>query len=200
MHMLKATVKGRGVVGKSGHVPDENGRSPKVLIIDAEQSLPDIQRLAAETGLQESEDILYISAPDGLDLAEGSHDALEVEEIMEEHKPDILVIDPLYKVARIDSNDEREAVNLMRLFDRWRTDPLYSYGGKGFAFVMPVHTRKGLKTQQGGQPSMDDIFGSGAFSRGAEIILGLRRPGPGFARMYVWKHRPGSWTPAFTTI
>jgi KaiC/GvpD/RAD55 family RecA-like ATPase len=183
MHMLKAVVNGGEFLGEQG-VGEVEGRRPKILIIDAEQSLPDIQRLADETGLQGSEDILYISAPDGLDLAEGSHDAAEVEEILEEERPDILVVDPLYKAARIDSNDERQAVDLMRLFDRWRA-------AYGFAFVMPVHTRKGLKTQQGGQPSMDDIFGSGAFSRGAEIILGLRRPGPGFARLYIWKHRPG---------
>lgn len=184
MHMLKAVLTGGGFLGEAG-VGEIDGRRPRILIIDTEQSLPDIQRLADETGLAESEDIKYITAPDGLDLVEGSHDAAEVEEILEKERPDILVIDPLYKAARIDSNDERQAVDLMRLFDRWRAE-------YGFAFVMPVHTRKGLKTQQGGnQPSMDDIFGSGAFSRGAEIILGLRRPGPGFARLYIWKHRPG---------
>lgn len=183
MHMLKAVLDGSTFLDEEG-VGEIDGRRPRILIIDAEQSLPDIQRLADETGLTDSEDIHYITAPDGLDLAEGSHDAAEVEEILEEMRPDILVVDPLYKAARIDSNDERQAVDLMRLFDRWRAE-------YGFAFVMPVHTRKGLKTQQGGQPSMDDIFGSGAFSRGAEIILGLRRPGPGFARLYIWKHRPG---------
>jgi hypothetical protein len=183
MHMLKAVVSGGSFLDEQG-AGEIDGQRPKILIIDAEQSLPDIQRLADETGLTDSEDIHYITAPDGLDLAEGSHDAAEVEEILEELRPDILCVDPLYKAARIDSNDERQAVDLMRLFDRWRA----TYG---FAFIMPVHTRKGLKTQQGGQPSMDDIFGSGAFSRGAEIILGLRRPGPGFARLYIWKHRPG---------
>jgi len=183
MHMLKSVLTGSEFLGEEG-VGWIGERRPKILIIDAEQSLPDIQRLADECGLTDSEDLKYISAPDGLDLAEGSHDAAEVEEILEEERPDILVVDPLYKAARIDSNDERQAVDLMRLFDRWRAE-------YGFAFVMPVHTRKGLKTQQGGQPSMDDIFGSGAFSRGAEIILGLRRPGPGFARLYIWKHRPG---------
>ena len=183
MWMLRAVVTGEGFLGEKG-VGEVEGRRPTVLIIDAEQSLPDVQRLADETGLGESEDIHYIMVPDGMHLGEGTHDAAEVEEILDEIKPDILVIDPAYKIASIDSNNEREVVDLMRLLDRWRA-------AHGFALVMPVHTRKGLKQQQGGQPSMDDIFGSGAFSRGAEIILGLRRPGPGFARMYVWKHRPG---------
>ncbi len=191
MWMLRATLMGEQFLGEEG-IGEVEGRRPKVLIIDAEQSLPDIQRLAQETGLTECEDIKYITAPDGLDLAEGSHDAAEVEEILEAEKPDILVVDPLYKAARIDSNDERQAVDLMRLFDRWRTDPRLSADGKGFAFVMPVHTRKGMKTPQGSAGfSMDDIFGSGAFSRGAEVILGLRRPGPGYSRLHIFKHRPG---------
>ena len=191
MWMLRAALMGEEFLGETG-IGEVEGRRPKVLIIDAEQSLPDIQRLAQETGLTDCEDIKYITAPDGLDLAEGSHDAAEVEEILEAEKPDILVVDPLYKAARIDSNDERQAVDLMRLFDRWRTDPNLSAGGKGFAFVMPVHTRKGMKTPQGSAGfSMDDIFGSGAFSRGAEIILGIRRPGPGYSRLHIFKHRPG---------
>lgn len=185
MWMLRSILYGENFLDEKGVGPDENGKRPTVLIIDAEQSLPDIQRLAEETGLGDCSDILYCSAPDGLDLGEGTHDAAEVEEILEEHRPDILVVDPLYKAARIDSNDERQAVDLMRLFDRWRA----TYG---FAFVMPVHTRKGMKTPQGSSGfSMDDIFGSGAFSRGAEVILGLRRPGPGYSRLHVFKHRPG---------
>jgi hypothetical protein len=185
MWMLRAVLHGEDFLGEQGIGADREGRRPKVLIIDAEQSLPDIQRLAEETGLTDSEDIVYCSVPDGLDLMEGSHDAAEVEEIIEEIRPDIVVVDPLYKAARIDSNDERQAVDLMRLFDRWRA----TYG---FAFVMPVHTRKGMKTPQGSAGfSMDDIFGSGAFSRGAEVILGLRRPGPGYSRLHIFKHRPG---------
>jgi len=185
MWMLRAVLHGEDFLGEQGIGADREGRRPKVLIIDAEQSLPDIQRLAEETGLTDSEDIVYCSVPDGLDLMEGSHDAAEVEEIIEEIRPDIVVVDPLYKAARIDSNDERQAVDLMRLFDRWRA----TYG---FAFVMPVHTRKGMKTPQGSAGfSMDDIFGSGAFSRGAEVILGLRRPGPGYSKLHIFKHRPG---------
>ena len=82
-------------------------------------------------------------------------------------RPDVVVVDPAYKVASIDSNSEREVVDLMRLFDRWRAE-------YGFAFIMPVHTRKGDKKNPGGQPTLDDIFGSGAFSR-----LGIDFTDPG---------------------
>lgn len=184
MWILRSIIEGEDFLGWNGIGPDENGKKPTVLIIDAEQSVPDIQRLANETGMVDSENIHYISVPDGLHLGESTDDALQVERIIEQLRPDVLVVDPAYKVAAIDSNSEREVVDLMRLFDRWRAE-------YGFAFVMPVHTRKGDKKAPGGQPTLDDIFGSGAFSRGAEVILGLRQGEPGWSRMYVWKHRPG---------
>lgn len=184
MHMVKSIVNGTEFLDYEGLGPDEDGRRPQVLIIDAEQSLPDIQRLAEECGLTESGDVHYIMTPDGLDLGEGTHDAAEIEEVIAEIKPDVLVLDPLYKSHRGDSNDERAAVDFMRLLDRWRA----TYG---FALILPVHTRKGSKQNPSTKPSMDDIFGSGAFARGAEIIFGLRQGEPGFSRLYVWKHRPG---------
>lgn len=184
MWMVRCIIEGEEFLGYQGIGPDEDGEKPTVLIIDAEQSVPDIQRLANETGMGQSENIHYISVPDGLHLGESSDDALQVERIIEHLRPDVLIVDPAYKVAAIDSNSEREVVDLMRLFDRWRAE-------YGFAFVMPVHTRKGDKKNPGGHPTLDDIFGSGAFSRGAEVILGLRQGEPGYSRMYVWKHRPG---------
>jgi hypothetical protein len=72
----------------------------------------------------------------------------------------------------------------MRLLDRWRSE-------YGFALILPVHTRKGSKQTPDAAPTMDDIFGSGAFARGAEIIFGLQQKSPGFSRLHVWKHRPG---------
>lgn len=186
MHMIKSIVRGEEFLGYDGLGPDGEGRAPQILIIDAEQSLPDIQRLAEECELTESRDIHYIMAPDGLDLAEGSHDAAEIEEVLADLKPDVLVLDPLYKSHRGDSNDEREAVDFMRLLDRWRAE-------YGFALILPVHTRKGSKQTPDAMPTMDDIFGSGAFARGAEIILGLQQTNPetGYCKMFVWKHRPG---------
>ena len=184
MWMIRAIVTGEMFLDWQGIGPDEEGNSPTVLIVDAEQSIPDIQRLADETGLENCSDIHYLHVPDGLHLGDSSDDALQLERIVEQLRPDVVVVDPAYKVASIDSNNEREVVDLMRLFDRWRDE-------YGFAFIMPVHTRKGDKKNPGGQPTLDDIFGSGAFSRGAEVILGLRMGEPGYSRMYVWKHRPG---------
>jgi hypothetical protein len=184
MWMMRAIIEGTGFIDWAGIGPDEDGKKPTVLIIDAEQTIPDIQRLAKEIGMEDSEQIQYLAVPDGLNLGESTNDALQVERIIEQMRPDVLVVDPLYKVAAIDSNNEQEAVSLMKLFDRWRAE-------YDFAFVMPVHTRKSDKKNPGNAPTLDDIFGSGAFSRGAEVILGLRQGDPGFSRMFVWKHRPG---------
>lgn len=184
MWMMRAIVEGEGFLDWKGIGPDEDGKKPTILIIDAEQTIPDIQRLAKEIGMEDSDQIQYIAVPDGLNLGESTNDALQVERIIEQMRPDVLVVDPLYKVASIDSNNEQEAVGLMKLFDRWRTE-------YDFAFVMPVHTRKGDKKNPGNAPTLDDIFGSGAFSRGAEVILGLRQGEPGWSRLFVWKHRPG---------
>ncbi|MEK9806296.1 MAG: AAA family ATPase [Euryarchaeota archaeon] len=184
MWMIRAIVKGEMFLDWQGIGPDEEGKPPTILIVDAEQSIPDIQRLADETDMHDCADVHYLHVPDGLHLGDSSSDALQLERIVEQMRPDVVVVDPAYKVASIDSNNEREVVDLMRLFDRWRDE-------YGFAFIMPVHTRKGDKKNPGGQPTLDDIFGSGAFSRGAEVILGLRMGEPGYSRMYVWKHRPG---------
>ena len=184
MWMVRAIVKGEGFLDFRGIGPDEDEREPVVLIVDAEQSIPDIQRLAAETGLEDSESIYYIHVPDGLQLGDSTNDAIELERAIESLRPDVVIVDPAYKVASIDSNNEREVVDLMRLFDRWRAE-------YGFAFIMPVHTRKSDKKNPGGTPALDDIFGSGAFSRGAEVILGLKAVQSGYSELYVWKHRPG---------
>jgi len=184
MWMVKAIIDGDAFLGYKGIGPDEDGKKPIILIIDAEQSVPDIQRLALETGMVGSEHVHYISVPDGMHLGDGTPDSVQLEQIIALLRPDVLIVDPAYKVASIDSNNERDVVDLMRLFDRWRTE-------YGFAFVMPVHTRKGDSKAQGGNPTLDDIFGSGAFSRGAEVILGIRQLEPGLSRLYIWKHRPG---------
>jgi hypothetical protein len=73
---------------------------------------------------------------------------------------------PVYKLHRGDSNDERAAVDLMRRFDRWRE--LY-----GFGLLTEVHLRK--PPPQGARLTIHDFFGSSAYTRGAEVVLGLQR-------------------------
>jgi hypothetical protein len=105
----------------------------------------------------------------------------EVERTLEQGEYTLVVADPLYKLHTGDSNDEREAVDLMRRFDGWRER-------FGFALLLPVHCRKPVP---GMKFSIHDLFGSSAYVRGAEVVLGLRRVNDGYAKLHFLKDRDG---------
>ena len=111
------------------------------------------------------------------DAAEAERDALarRVEALRASVKP-------LYKAHQGDSNDERAMVDMMRRLDRWRDE-------HGFCLVIPMHLRK--MDPRATDPTMDDIFGSGGLTRGAEVVLGLRKNAPGRSTLYFWKDRDG---------
>jgi hypothetical protein len=92
-----------------------------------------------------------------------------------------VLCDPLYKLHAGDSNAEREAVDLMRRFDAWREQ-------LRFALLLPVHCRKPVP---GLRFSIHDLFGSSAYVRGAEVVLGLQRVRDGYARLHFLKDRDG---------
>jgi hypothetical protein len=69
----------------------------------------------------------------------------------------------------------------MRKLDAWRSE-------FGFALLLPVHLRKPIP---GERFSIHDVFGSSAYTRGAEVVLGLRRVSNGFAELHFFKDRDG---------
>src|SRR5215208_2454778 len=69
----------------------------------------------------------------------------------------------------------------MKRFDRWRE-------AFRFALVLPVHCRKPVP---GMKFSIHDLFGSSAYVRGAEVVLGLRRASDGYAKLHFLKDRDG---------
>jgi len=69
----------------------------------------------------------------------------------------------------------------MLRFDRWREE-------LRFAFVLPVHLRK---PPVGAKFSLNEFFGSGAYTRGAEVCLGLERVSDGYSRLHFFKDRDG---------
>lgn len=158
------------------------GCGGRVLIVDVEQGERTIKRRLREADLAQSESVDYLRAPDGLRLDSDEGEVAEVERIIAEGGYALVVPEPLYKLHSGDSNDERHAVDLMRRFDAWRE--LY-----GFALLLTTHVRK--RQPQSGKFSMDDLFGSGAYLRGAEIVLGLQRTRPGAARLHIFKDRDG---------
>ena len=92
-----------------------------VLIVDLEQGIRSIKRTLREAGLADREDVLYVAAPDGLALDADKDHRAELERVVDEHRPDVVVLDPYYKAHRGDANEERPVVDLMRYLDGLRS-------------------------------------------------------------------------------
>jgi hypothetical protein len=156
----------------------------RALYIDAEQGLRTVKRRLREARL-ELDALDYLRVPDGLDLNHSPEEVAAMEDVLERGRYSLVLADPLYKLHRGDSNDEREAVDLMRRLDGWRER-------YGFALVLPVHCRK---PPMRGTFTIHDLFGSSAYLRGAEVVLGLRRIRAGEGRLYFFKDRDGDLPP-----
>jgi energy-coupling factor transporter ATP-binding protein EcfA2 len=157
------------------------GGGGRALIIDAEQGLKTIKRRLREAGLAESEQIHWLRVPDGLALNSNDQHAGALEAVFDSEEYTLVVADPLYKLHTGDSNAEREAVDLMKRFDAWRDR-------YGFALVLPVHCRKPMV---GAKFTMHEFFGSSAYLRGAEVVVGLQRLSDGYSRLHFFKDRDG---------
>jgi hypothetical protein len=153
----------------------------RALFIDAEQGLRTVKRRLREARLDSLDSLDYLRVPDGLALTHLQAEIGAMEDVLAEGNYALVMADPLYKLHRGDSNDEREAVDLMRRLDAWREQ-------FGFALVLPVHCRK---PPMRGQFTIHDLFGSSAYLRGAEVVLGLRRIKPGEGTLYYFKDREG---------
>lgn len=180
LRMLGAIVAGEPMLGYTGA-----GVGP-VLVLDLEQGIRSIKRGLREAGLDESDDVLYVSAPDGLALDQDPAHLAALNAALSDHHPVALLLDPYYKAHRADDpNAERNIVDLMRQLDALRV--IYQ-----FALLLPAHPRKAAPDQHGSRRlTIHDVAGSGAVTRGAEIVLGLERLGTGYARLRYLKDRDG---------
>lgn len=161
------------------------GAGGRALVIDLEQGLRTVKRRLRETGLAESDRVDYVRVPDGLALDRDHAQQDGLAEILRSGGYSVVLLDPLYKAHRGDSLDERAIVDLMRLLDRWREQ-------YGFGLILPAHTRK--KLEPSAKLTIDDIFGSSATVRGAEIVVGIQRLASGFSRLHWFKDRDGDDT------
>jgi AAA domain len=175
LQIVRAVVLGRELLNWRG------AGVVRALVLDAEQGLKTIKRRLAEAGLADSELVDYVRVPDGLELDSNEEHVAEVERLVAGGGYALVCADPLYKLHAGDSNAEREAVDLMRRFDAWRE-------AYRFALLLPVHCRK---PQPGTRFSIHDLFGSSAYVRGAEVVLGLQRTGDGAALLHWLKDRDG---------
>lgn len=175
LQMLTAFIDQREFLGWKG----AGGRA---LVIDAEQNLRTVKRRLREAELKNTDAVDYLRVPDGLSLDVDASQAAQIEALLTKGNYDVVVADPLYKLHRGDSNEERSAIDLMRQFDRWREE-------QGFALMLLHHRRK---SQIGSKKlSLDDAFGSSAYMRGAEVILGLQLLRPHVSRLSFLKDREG---------
>ena len=167
-----------------GHQAAEPSGQP-ALVVDLEQGLRTIKRVLRESGLDERDDLLYVSCQDGLALDTSNEHLNELRRIIEEHRPVVVALDPFYKAHRGDANEERAVVDLMRVLDGLRAE-------FGFALILPAHPRKDVVTSNGPRKlTLHDVAGSGAITRGAELVLGLERLSHGSARLRILKDRDG---------
>jgi hypothetical protein len=159
-----------------------------LLVVDLEQGIRSIKRTNREAGLAERDDVFYVVVPDGLALDADEEHKSELERVIAEIRPAIVVLDPYYKAHRGESNEERGVVDLMRYLDGLRTR-------YGFALIVPAHPRKDQTGRDGPRKlKLDDVAGSGAVTRGAEVVVALERLSHGYARLRVLKDRDGDLT------
>lgn len=102
---------------------------------------------------------LKLDQPQGLNL---------LDSYLTEYKPQLLIIDPLYKVV---------SGNLLTVLDMQRViDALDTLIGKhGISIVVISHTRKGMMDM--GEWGSDDLVGSFVFSAWADTVLKVERRG-----------------------
>jgi AAA domain len=158
-----------------------------VLVVDLEQGIRSIKRKLAESQLADREDLFYVAAPDGLALDSDEEHRGELERILDEVQPEIVLLDPYYKAHRGDSNEERGVVDLMRYLDGLRAR-------YGFALILPAHPRKAPPGTGVRKLTLDDVAGSGGVTRGAELVFALERLAHGVARLRILKDRDGDLT------
>lgn len=173
--MLAAIVNGQELLGWSG------AGQCRALVVDLEQGLRTIKRRLREANLHDNDNIDVVRAPDGLSLDKELGDRMALQNVLE-NGYDVVLADPHYKMHRGESNEERATVDLMRQLDAWRDH-------YGFALILPAHNRKTLDPTA--KLTIDDVFGSSALVRGAEIVLGIKLVSDGYSRLYFFKDRDG---------
>jgi hypothetical protein len=181
LQMLAAILRGDPMLQWKGA-----GVGP-VLVVDLEQGIRSIKRGIREAGLEDDERLLYVTVPDGLALDQDRDHLIALSETLAVHKPVVVLLDPFYKAHRAEEpNAERPIIDLMRLLDSLRT-------AFGFALIMPAHPRKDVGGAKDGarKLTIHDVAGSGAVTRGAEIVIAVERMGHGYARLRYLKDRDG---------
>jgi hypothetical protein len=186
MRIIRAVVLREKFLEWKGQLDDA-----RALVLDLEQGRRSIKRSLRQAGLDETDRVDYVAIPDGLSIDHHEQQQEWLYEQLQIGSYSVVMFDPLYKLHDGDANDEQAMVRLMKLIDGWRSE-------FGFSLLLPAHLRKSDKSGRS-KPTMDDIAGSQAFVRGAEVVLGLEllsgipegSDAIGKSRLFFWKDRDG---------
>lgn len=148
----------------------DDGAPYRVLVIDCEQSDRTVKKRLREAGIQDLEYCHYWLIPEGLDISNPAMvDYQVLETALVDLKPDVVVIDPLFKMHKGDPNDAKLAAMVMSAVDNWRAT--YNFG-----LIIPVHVRKLASGQAANRKiSLSDVYGAGTWTWGSEVVVGIER-------------------------
>ena len=198
MDMVRAIVSGEQFLGWRG-----SGGS--ALVVDLEQDIGTAQRRVGESWFRaryvhgESDlaklmgdepvfaDSAYCAWGEGLDLAIDGPDRQALGMLIEQRKPSIVVIDPLYKTFLGSPTEDELISRVVRWLDELRVK-------HEFGLILPMHMRKPPKGGGGGF-SKHDLYAGGQWIWGAEVILGIKRVGGRRSDLHFFKDRAGDMPP-----
>lgn len=176
--LTRAIVYGEDFLGWKG------AGGVRALIIDVEQDDHTLEGVLRKFHLDECDDVDILHIPEGAELDKNELEQGYMEYLLEQGDYGVVLADPLYKLFRGDSTNERDATELMRRFDAWRMGVPGRWDR--FGLIMPMHARK---PPPRAKFTIAEIFGSTAWVRGAETVLGLQMVNHGYSQMYPWKRR-----------
>jgi RecA-family ATPase len=142
----------------------------RVVYLDLEMGRSSTRRrlrqllISAKGSLIQGDFYIY-HRPDGLDLSTPT-DRAELDAWFNEIEPELVIIDPLYKMSLTDSTYEREVKPTLKMLDRWRLV-------HGCGIILVHHFRKRPQGEAGRGRDASDVFGSSVLLRWPETVFML---------------------------
>jgi replicative DNA helicase len=156
----------------------------RVLVVDAEnterqwrRAVRGMSEMAASLGSADPRKTIHVSAGKRIDLTKGSH-LSEIHQLVDIHKPDMLMIGPLYKLVPRAIQTDDDATPLIVALDSLRE--------RGLCLIMEAHAGKSVS--DGGERDLRPR-GSAALLGWPEFGFGLRPMGsdPNMVTLSRWR-------------
>ena len=167
--------------------PEYRCEKSKVLVLQLEMPhVPFMTRLMGSqlAGLSDVRKNLMVKSMPFLKLADDqSFNWLST--TIKKHKPDVLVIDPIYKMMTGDENNARDVTDLTDRFDTLMT-------AYGFSLIMTHQSRKQTFSKDGAVDTGEaEIRGSTALLQWVDTIIGVRKMTDPYRKVSITKRWAG---------